>query len=132
MGPRFCRVKGEFDIAAGDGAGHAGGMQPGDMMVGWTTTAQRADAERLAEGLVGAGLAACAQVSGPITSVYRWQGKVEKTAEFRLTVKFPAARAGAVADWVSAHHPYEVPQWLAVRVEAATEKYLKWVLDDPS
>jgi len=132
MGPRICRVKGEFDVAAGGGAGHLRGMQPGDMMVGWTTTAERPDAERLAEGLVGAGLAACAQISGPITSVYRWKGKVEKTGEFRLTVKFRAAQAGSVADWVAAHHSYEVPQWAAVRVDAATEKYLKWVLDDPS
>jgi periplasmic divalent cation tolerance protein len=107
-------------------------MQPSDLMVGWTTSETQADAERLARGLVEAGLAACAQVSGPITSFYRWNKKLETAAEFRVAVKFAAANSGKVADWLIAHHPYEVPQWVAVRADAATKNYLMWVVDDPT
>jgi periplasmic divalent cation tolerance protein len=107
-------------------------MQANEMMIGWTTTASRAAAERLARGLVDAGLAACAQVSGPVTSYYRWRKKLEKAREFRVTVKFAAARARKVSAWLTAHHPYDTPQWVAVRADAAMKNYLKWVLDDPS
>lgn len=101
-------------------------------MVGWTTTATRADADRVARGLVEAGLAACTQVSGPITSVYRWAGQVEAAEEFRVTVKFASTQAGAVAAWLGANHPYDTPQWVALRSDTTTEKYLKWVTNDPT
>jgi periplasmic divalent cation tolerance protein len=107
-------------------------MQANDMMIGWTTTATRADAERLARGVVEAGLAACAQVSGPVTSFYRWENKLEQAEEFRIAVKFAAARSGALEEWLSDHHPYDTPQWVAVRADAAAEKYLKWVIENPS
>lgn len=105
-------------------------MPANEIMIGWTTTATREDAERLARGLVAAGLAACAQVSGPITSFYHWQDKLEQAQEFRVTVKFLAAREKAVAAWLEAHHPYDTPAWIAVQIDAAMEKYLKWVGDD--
>jgi periplasmic divalent cation tolerance protein len=107
-------------------------MQPNDLMVGWTTTETRADAESLARGLVEAGLAACAQVSGPISSFYRWEKKIETAQEFRIAVKFAAIRADEVSTWLSAHHPYDTPQWVAVRADDALKNYLKWVVDHPT
>jgi periplasmic divalent cation tolerance protein len=132
MGPGFQGVKGEFGVAGPPERRHVKGMQPRDMMVGWTTTATRPDAERLARGLVDERLAACAQVGGPITSVYRWEGAVETAEEFRVTVKFAARQAGAVEDWLARHHPYKTPQWVACAVDAALQKYLKWVVDGSS
>ena len=46
-----------------------------------TTLAKRADAERLAKILSEKNLSACTQIIGPITSVYKWKGKLEKTKE---------------------------------------------------
>ena len=57
------------------------------MFVAWTTVADRADADRLAAGAVERGLAACVQIDGPVTSHYRWEGKLERSEEFRLTFK---------------------------------------------
>ncbi len=128
----FAGSRVNLGVARRERAGHACVVQPGDMMIGWTTTASRADAERLARGLVEAGLGACAQVSGPISSVYRWEGKVEEAEEFRLTVKFAAGRADEIAAWIAHHHGYDTPQWVTVRADAVMEKYLKWVLDDPT
>jgi periplasmic divalent cation tolerance protein len=105
-------------------------MTPGDIMAGWTTVGSRAEAERLARGLVEARLAACTQISGPITSFYRWNGALESAEEFRITVKYSAEKGEDVAKWLEQHHPYETPQWVACRVDQASEKYLKWVLED--
>jgi periplasmic divalent cation tolerance protein len=96
------------------------------LMIGWTTVAERSHAEELARGLLEARLVACVQIEGPISSWYRWEGKVESAAEFRLMVKFIPARAGAVQHWVLQHHPYTTPEWVVVRAENVSEKYLSW------
>lgn len=96
------------------------------MLIAWTTVAARADAERLAQEAVGRGLAACVQVDGPIVSHYRWQGRVERAEEFRLSFKLTASRLVALETFVLAQHPYETPEWLVVHAERVGEKYLSW------
>jgi periplasmic divalent cation tolerance protein len=96
------------------------------MFIAWTTVASRADAERLAAGAVEAGLAACVQIEGPVASHYRWQGKVERSEEFRLTFKCLPAQLAALEAQVLAAHPYTTPEWLVVRAERVSEKYLSW------
>jgi periplasmic divalent cation tolerance protein len=98
------------------------------VMVGWTTTPDRATAEVIARTLVEAHLVACAQISGPISSIYRWEGKVESTEEFRLTVKFLASRASEIEACLTARHPYETPQWVFCPAAGGSEKYLNWVM----
>jgi periplasmic divalent cation tolerance protein len=107
-------------------------MDPGNVMIGWTTTETQDDALRLARGLVEGRLVACAQVTGPITSVFRWEGSVNESQEFRLTVKFGADRVVQVEQWLAKHHTYALPQWICCRADAGSEKYLKWVVDDSS
>ncbi|MEY4025529.1 MAG: hypothetical protein RL438_1042, partial [Actinomycetota bacterium] len=57
-----------------------------------TTLPSREEADRLAADAVAAGLAACAQVDGPIRSHYTWEGKVESEDEFRVTFKHAASK----------------------------------------
>lgn len=96
------------------------------MFVGWTTTSSREDAERIAEGAVEARLAACCQVDGPIISFYRWEGKVQRDEEFRVTFKFLGDQAESLQAWIQENHPYDTPQWMAVPAERISEKYLIW------
>ncbi|MDR1010328.1 MAG: divalent-cation tolerance protein CutA [Opitutaceae bacterium] len=94
--------------------------------MGTTTVSDRPDADRLARALIETRLAACVQIDGPITSVYRWQNNLETAVEFRLTIKFPAANAAALDTWLHANHPYDTPEWIVVRAEIVAEKYLSW------
>ena len=96
------------------------------MYLAWTTVGDRADADRLAGAAVAAGLAACVQIEGPVTSVYRWAGRIETAAEFRLTFKVIPARLAALEAQVLAAHPYTTPEWIVVRAELVAEKYLSW------
>lgn len=96
------------------------------MLIAWTTVASRAEADTLAAGIIAANLAACVQVDGPVASHYRWQGKVEHTEEFRLTLKFLPAQLLALEAHVLRHHPYATPEWIVVRAEHVGEKYLSW------
>ncbi len=96
------------------------------MFVAWTTVGRQSEAEQLAREVVSRGLAACGQIDGPIVSHYRWQGNAERTEEWRLTLKCPADQLAALESYVLAHHPYETPEWIAVRAERVGEKYLSW------
>jgi periplasmic divalent cation tolerance protein len=96
------------------------------MLIAWTTVATREEAERLAAGAVAEGLAACAQVEGPVVSHYRWEGAQERAEEWRLTFKFAAEGLAALEAWTLGRHPYETPEWVVVRAEHISEKYLSW------
>ena len=96
------------------------------MLIAWTTTQTEEQAKQLAAGLIDRQLAACVQIDGPITSVYRWEGRTQSACEYRLTIKFLTTRHLEVQTWLHNHHPYETPQWIVVRSEHVAEKYLSW------
>lgn len=96
--------------------------------IAWTTLPSREEADRLAGEAVAAGLAACAQVEGPLRSHYTWEGRVQAEEEYRLTFKYAAAHGADLEAWVLARHPFAVPQWLAVQVDHASPGYRAWVL----
>ncbi|MGB0369782.1 MAG: divalent-cation tolerance protein CutA [Opitutales bacterium] len=98
------------------------------LMIGWSTFASEEDAQKLGDRLVMEGLAACAQVDGPIKSTYRWKGELTRETEFRLTVKFPKSHAANLSAFIQQHHPYDNPQWLACRAKDVAPPYLIWAL----
>ncbi len=71
-------------------------------------------------------MAACVQIIGPITSVFRWQGSVEEAEEFLCLFKSPAERLERLAAFVRERHPYDTPELTAVRSEFVDERYLAW------
>jgi periplasmic divalent cation tolerance protein len=92
-----------------------------------TTTSSKEDAERIAGALVERRLAACVQIVGPITSVYRWQGKTETSAEWLCVVKTQQALYSSVEAAIRELHSYEVPEIVATPIVAGSESYLSWV-----
>lgn len=96
------------------------------MNIGWTTTSNCEDAEKLAQECVKQRLVACAQVEGPIRSFYSWQGKLENEEEFKVTFKFLAKNTEKLEAWIKENHPYDVPQWITVRADRVLAAYLNW------
>lgn len=99
----------------------------GDYLVIHTTFPSREQAQAAARELVDGKLVACAQIGGPIESVYRWEGRVETSAEWTCTLKTRADRYEAIAAALAKLHPYDVPEILATPVVAGSEKYLRWI-----
>ncbi len=91
------------------------------------TCPDRRTALGLATPLVQEGLAACVNITAPITSVYRWQGKVEQAEECLLLIKTGAARYQELEDALRSRHPYELPEIIAVPIEHGLTDYLQWV-----
>jgi periplasmic divalent cation tolerance protein len=101
----------------------------GRVRIGWTTLPTHEGACEFARAMVEAGLVACAQVSGPIASFYRWEDRLCHEDEWRVTLKFASGKAELVTTWLKAHHPYTVPQWIAVDAAQASMEYLAWVME---
>jgi periplasmic divalent cation tolerance protein len=92
-----------------------------------TTFSTRDEAEAAAAELVDRRLVACAQVAGPVLSVYRWQGETERNEEYTLTLKTRAHRYLAVEAALYELHSYDVPEIVALPLVAGHADYLKWI-----
>ena len=92
-----------------------------------TTAATKADAQAIATAVVGKRLAACAQVIGPITSTYWWQGKIETADEWLCIMKSRQDLYKALEKAIRQVHPYEVPEILAFPVVLGSQDYLEWM-----
>ena len=92
-----------------------------------TTLPDRVSAEKLAATMVTERLAACAQVSGPISSTYRWQDQIERSEEWYCHLKTTDQRLPALQQRIRELHPYEVPELIAVPISGGDQKYLDWI-----
>ena len=100
------------------------------MILVMTTTGTADEAQRIGRELVERRLAACAQVDGPITSIYRWDGAVETSPEWRLTTKTRRESFNAVAAAIRELHSYQLPEIVAIDVAGASPEYRAWVEDN--
>ncbi len=92
-----------------------------------TTTASREEADALANGLVSSRLAACVNIVGPISSVYRWKGAVERSEEFLLLIKSTEAQLRSIQELLCEVHSYEVPELISFAIEDGLQVYLDWI-----
>ena len=92
-----------------------------------TTTETKEQAEKIAQYLVETKLAACVQVTGPITSIYRWKGKVENAQEWLCLIKTQDDLYGKVEAAIKSLHSYEIPEIIAVPIVKGSKEYLKWI-----
>ncbi|OGQ97813.1 MAG: cytochrome C biogenesis protein CcdA [Deltaproteobacteria bacterium RIFOXYD12_FULL_55_16] len=92
-----------------------------------TTVATEEEAGAIARLLVEKRLAACVQVIGPLTSHYRWQGKIEMAGEYLCLAKSRAALYPEIEAAIKAIHAYELPELIATPIIAGSKEYLAWL-----
>ena len=92
-----------------------------------TTTDSKDLAMQMAEKLVEKRIAACVQVSGPITSIYQWKGKIENAEEWYCVIKTRKNLYEKVEEAIKAMHPYEVPEIIALPIPEGNKDYLDWI-----
>jgi periplasmic divalent cation tolerance protein len=93
-----------------------------------TTTTDSADsAAALARSAVETRLAACAQVTGPITSTYRWEGAIETAQEWTVTFKTVESRYAELQEHLKDQHSYDIPEIICTPIIAGDPAYLAWI-----
>jgi periplasmic divalent cation tolerance protein len=102
-------------------------MSPVALVVLCTAPADDRVCLALARGLVEAKLAACVNIVPGVRSVYSWQGSLNEDAEVQLLIKTRPELFDALERWLREHHPYEVPEIIALPVTTCSAPYLAWL-----
>lgn len=92
-----------------------------------TTTDSAQKAQELARSVVEARLAACAQISAPITSVYHWRNAIETAEEWQIHFKTTPECYDALEAHLTAAHDYDTPEIIATPVVRGSAAYAAWV-----
>lgn len=91
------------------------------------TTSSKQEAEKIARRLLDERLIACANIIGPVSSLFHWSGKMETAEEYLIIMKSRKDLFEKLTETVKALHSYEVPEILVLPIVAGSKAYLKWL-----
>jgi periplasmic divalent cation tolerance protein len=100
----------------------------GDLILILTTMPDDDRADVLARTLVDERLAACVTVHAPMTSTYRWQGRVEVERERQIVIKTTRVGLAALEARLRVLHPYELPEFVVIDA-SSSDAYAAWAAD---
>jgi len=95
-----------------------------------TTTDRREEAENIAKRLVEKRLVSCAQILGPIKSIYWWKGNMEEAEEWMIFFKTKMELFKDVESSIKEIHSYEVPEIIAVPITGGSKDYFSWIEEE--
>jgi periplasmic divalent cation tolerance protein len=98
-----------------------------DYIIVLVTTPSKQEAEKIANHLLSDRLIACANIIGPVTSLYRWHGNVDRAEEYLALMKSRNDLFDRLTEAVKTMHSYEVPEILALPVAEGSRTYLEWL-----
>ncbi|MGB9671982.1 MAG: divalent-cation tolerance protein CutA [Candidatus Bathyarchaeales archaeon] len=99
----------------------------GEYILVIVTTANKAEAEKIARALLDERLIACANIIGPAHSLFWWHGKIESAEEHVILMKTRKSLFAELSERVKALHSYEVPEIIAIPIIEGFEPYMKWI-----
>jgi len=91
------------------------------------TTATREEAEKIARNLLNQKLIACANIVGPVSSLFWWKEKISQENEFLVLMKTSADLFEKLAATIKQMHSYEVPEIIAIPIANGEQTYLEWL-----
>ena len=98
-----------------------------DYIIVIVTTASKQEAEKIANHLLNDKLIACANIVGPVTSLFRWRENVERAEEYLMLMKSRRDLFDRLTEAVKTLHSYEVPEIIAVPAVEGSRDYLNWL-----
>jgi periplasmic divalent cation tolerance protein len=100
-----------------------------DKVVVLVTTASLREAKKIAKHLVDARLAACVNISAPLRSIYRWEGKIADEKEYLLFIKSTRDLSPELKTAISSIHSYHTPEIICLPIIDGSRNYLQWIGD---
>lgn len=100
---------------------------PDNYQMLFCTCPNKTSARAIASLLVENNLAACVNIIPSIESVYQWEGKIETAQEELLIIKSRLDKYDEIEQQILDHHPYELPEIIAVTIDAGLSAYLSWI-----
>ena len=90
------------------------------------------NASAISRALVENKLAACVSRIPQMTSVYRWEDKIQEDREILLIIKTQKIHSEKVEELIKKVHTYDVPEIVSISLEEASSGYLGWLLKETS
>ncbi|HUU13396.1 MAG TPA: divalent-cation tolerance protein CutA [Terriglobia bacterium] len=100
-----------------------------DKVVIMVTAASRRECRKIARHLVEAKLAACVNITQPVESVYRWEGKLANDNEFLMLIKSTRGLFPQIKAAISKIHSYHTPEIICLPIIDGSRNYLQWLSD---
>jgi len=91
------------------------------------TAGSQEEAGQIAQTLVAENLAGCVNIIPGVTSIYRWEGEVQRDQEWLLVAKSHRSLLAALVRRVQALHSYMMPEIIALPIVGGSEAYLRWL-----
>ena len=91
------------------------------------TTATKEDAEKIATYLTENELAACCNIIDNITSIYKWQNKLNKDKEVLMIIKTKTQLYPRVEEEIKRLHSYDIPEIICIPIIGGSKEYLNWI-----
>lgn len=98
----------------------------------YVTAGSDAEARKIASALVEERLAACANILGEITSIYRWEGSLQTENEVAFILKSQPHLIKKLTARVTEMHAYDCPCVIAMPINDGNPEFLKWIIDETS
>lgn len=98
-----------------------------DKVIVYTTCGSNEDAEKIAQRMIEARVAACVNVVPGVRSFYRWQGKIENDTEFLLIIKTARGLVDQLRQELEKLHPYDLPELIVAPIIDGSPNYLAWL-----
>ncbi len=86
-------------------------------------------AKTIAAELINDKIAACVNIIPAVTSIYKWQGKIECTEEVQMLIKSQQPFFEQVNRKINQLHPYETPEMIALNIQQGDKHYINWIAD---
>jgi periplasmic divalent cation tolerance protein len=100
-----------------------------DKVVIMVTAASRRECRKIARHLVDKKLAACVNITQPIESVYRWEGKIADEKEYLMLIKSTRELFPEIKLAISGLHSYHTPEIICLPIIEGSRDYLQWISD---
>jgi periplasmic divalent cation tolerance protein len=107
--------------------GHFMNKSERNVLIVLVTASSPKEAAKIGQAVVKKKVAACVNIVSDVTSIFRWQGKVQRSREALLLVKTTEARYAAVERLIRSLHSYEVPEIIALKISKGLGRYTAWV-----
>jgi periplasmic divalent cation tolerance protein len=105
----------------------AGVVMESEYIIVFITVPDRAQGETIARALLEKRLVACVNILENISSLFWWEGKIDEASECLMILKTRREQFQALKSYVCLHHPYDVPEIIALPIEAGHQPYLRWI-----
>ena len=96
-------------------------------IVVFVTAANKIEAQKIAESLIDKKLAACVNIVDKLSSLFMWEGKLDKARESLLIIKSKKEKLPRIIRLVKSLHSYEVPEIIAIPIAGGEKEYLRWI-----